>query len=60
MNQTWMCGFWHQWWTVDDNGFTVYRQCLRCGKREVFQGSGGYQPIREDWIPFYKGRRRWK
>ena len=40
----------HKWKIVRDTGKTVYRQCELCPKRDVFQRSGGYQPIDRNWM----------
>lgn len=42
--------FIHKWEVLSDNGFTKYRECAKCNKREVIQPSFGYQPIDKDWL----------
>jgi len=49
------CIFLHKWETVYNNGFTTYRECKRCEKREVTQPkNSGYQPVDWDWLTFEK------
>lgn len=37
--------FFHKWKIDSDNGKTIYRKCLRCGRAEIIQRPGGYQPV---------------
>ena len=39
------CLFFHKWRIDKDTGFTIYKECIKCGKRDIEQGEGGYQPI---------------
>jgi hypothetical protein len=37
----------HNWKVVKDTGITKYYKCKHCGRKQVRQKLGGYQPI--DW-----------
>ena len=42
--------FKHRWKIVSDNGYSVYKECIKCGKRKVDQPKGGYQPVNHNWL----------
>jgi hypothetical protein len=45
------CLMFHKWKVDRDTGITVYKRCLKCGKRVIEQRiSGGYQPIDKKYI----------
>ena len=41
----------HSWKIVKDTGIYHYRQCLKCGMRDIFPfRGGGYQPVDKQWL----------
>lgn len=42
--------FLHKWKVDSDNGKTIYRKCLECGRAEIIQRDGGYQPIDHSYL----------
>jgi hypothetical protein len=44
------CLFFHKWKIDKDTGFTIYRRCMKCGKKEIKQRGGGYQPIDKTYL----------
>jgi len=42
--------FLHKWRIDRDTGFTIYKECSKCGKRKIEQGEGGYQPIDRSYL----------
>ena len=48
---------WHKWHEDKNTGVTIYRRCLKCGKKQILQWNGfgwGYQPIDKFYISDYK------
>jgi hypothetical protein len=48
------CFFFHWWKTINDNGYTKYRECNRCGCRMVEQKGQSYQPIDFGWLTYLR------
>jgi hypothetical protein len=47
------CILFHKWEKLNDDGFTSYHRCKKCGKREVRQPeNSGYKPVDWKWIIF--------
>ena len=40
----------HRYKVDRDTGFTIYKRCLRCGKRVIEQRTGGHQPIDKEYL----------
>jgi len=40
----------HQWEEVFGTGAHSYRECALCGRRDVTNIGGGYQPVDRDWL----------
>lgn len=49
---------WHKWFVLSSKGnhYTQYRECTKCGMRQIRQPDYGYQPVDMNFIMEYYGK----